>query len=110
MTAAAPRSRTRFTTTDPRKPAPPVTMTRLSRQNAWLSGHSRFTTYSPRGLRPRTPSTLARGDPDPAPLTWLSRCAPSRPARVFAAWQIGQDEVPHVSYERLHVEPGDGGP
>jgi hypothetical protein len=40
------------------------------KQNAELSGH-----YLAGGLRPAgPPDTLARGDPDPTPLAWLTRC------------------------------------
>jgi hypothetical protein len=40
MMSVAPRCFSFSTTNDPRKPAPPVTMTRLSRQNPTLSGQS----------------------------------------------------------------------
>ena len=38
MISAAPRWRSLSTTNEPRKPAPPVTITRLSRQKVRLSG------------------------------------------------------------------------
>src|SRR5262245_37429107 len=84
-----------------------------------LSSIAAFIFYLLRGLRPRTPYTLARGDPfRPAPLAWLTRsrsfaCRPSSfgplytlarrrspsrsVGRSFYCWQARRDSNPQPS-------------